>query len=101
MCHPFFTAQLFLTSRRPFSITFTRKSYLRSETHLAYEFYTQYPQTAYFSEGKFCSCVENVIHVLDPFFFRSSHGVDLLFTKSISMSYLPQNVLHLKIKLKF
>jgi len=31
-----------------------------------------------FSRGIFCLCVENVMHVLDPFFFISSHRVGRL-----------------------
>jgi len=38
MRHPFFQTKLFLTSRCPFLITFTTKSYLRSETYTAYKF---------------------------------------------------------------
>jgi len=37
-----------------------------------------------FLEGIFCLCVENVMHVLDLFFyFRSSHGVGTLHTLGI------------------
>ena len=34
-------------------------------------------------KGIFCLCVENVMHVLDPFFFTSSHGVGKLFTYKV------------------
>jgi len=40
----YFRTKLFLTSRHPFLITFTTKSYLRSETYIACKFYTLYPQ---------------------------------------------------------
>jgi len=36
----FFRSKLFLTSRRPFLITFTRKSYLHNKTYIAYKFHT-------------------------------------------------------------
>jgi len=67
---PIFPVQLFLTSRRPFLITFTTKSYLRSETHTAYKFYSLYPQITAFLEGNFYLCVESVMRVLDPFFLH-------------------------------
>jgi len=40
------------------------------------------------SEGIFCLCVENVMHVLDPYFFMNSHGVGRFFTYKVSLSYL-------------
>jgi len=75
--------KLFLTSRRPFLVTFATKSYLSSETHIAYKFYTLYPKKC-FSERNFYLHVENVMRVLDPFFFIPSHGVGLLFTYKVS-----------------
>jgi len=40
--HPLFPKQTILTSRRPFLIIFTTKSYLRSETCIAREVYAMY-----------------------------------------------------------
>jgi len=49
----YFRTTLFLTSRRPFSITFTKKSYLRSETYIAYKFYTLFPKKTAFQREIF------------------------------------------------
>jgi len=49
----YFRTKPFLTSRRPFLIIFTTKSYLRSETYAAYKFYALYPQGV-FLWGNLC-----------------------------------------------
>jgi len=59
-----FQTKLFLTSRRPFLITFTPKSYLRSEIYIAYKFHALYPQKGDFQRG-ICLCLENVMCVLE------------------------------------
>jgi len=56
-------------------------------------------KTAY-SEGNLYLCLGYVIRVLDPLFFISSHGVGLLFTKSISDIVFAIKRFALKIKLK-
>ena len=90
MWHPLFPDQLFLTSRRLFLITYTTKSYLCSEMHIACKFYSPYSQRTAFSEGNFYLCVENVMWVLDPFFFVSSHGLARIYLLSTyKVSVLP------------
>jgi len=66
----YFRTTQFLTSRRPFLIIFTTKSYLRSESFTAYKFYALYRPIEDFSEGNFCLCVENTMRVVDPFFLH-------------------------------
>jgi len=44
----YFRNKLFLTSRGPFLITCTTKSYLHSEAYTAYHFYTLYPKNSFF-----------------------------------------------------
>jgi len=51
-------------------------------------------------EGIVRLCVENVMHVLDPFFFRSSHGVGRLFTYKVLVVISGQIGFALKIALK-
>jgi len=53
----------------PLLSTFATKFYLRCETYISYKFYAGYHQKRDFLEGIFCLCVENVMHVLDPFLF--------------------------------
>jgi len=64
----YFQTKLIFTSICPLLITFATKLYLRSETYIAYKFYALYHQKGDFLEGIFCLCVENVMHLLDPFF---------------------------------
>ena len=58
------------------------------------------PPERVFLEGIFCLCVENVVHVLDPFFFKLSHGVGRLFTYKVSVVTSGQIGFALKIALK-
>jgi len=102
MWHPLCPEQLFLTSRSPFLFTFTTKSYLRSETHVAYKFYTPVHPKNVRLEENFYLCVESVMRVLNPFFFfTSSHGVGLLFTYKVSDVVFVTKHFALKITLKF
>jgi len=48
----------------------------------------------------FCLCVENVMHVLHPFFFITSHGVGRFFTYKVSVVISGQIAFALKIALK-
>jgi len=70
MRHPLYPDQLFVTFQRPFFFTYITESYLRSERHKAYKFYTLYPQRTAFLDGDFYLRVENVTRVLDQFFLR-------------------------------
>jgi len=54
----------------------------------------------YHQKRNFCSCVENIMHVLDPFFFRSSHGVARLFTYKVLVVIPGRTGFALKIILK-
>jgi len=76
-------------------ITFATKFYPRSKTYISYKFYAGYHQ-----KGIFCLCVENVMHVLDPFSFTPSHGVGRVFTFKVSVVIFGQIRFALKIALK-
>jgi len=49
----------------------------------------------------FCLCVENVMHVLDPLFFKSSQGVGRLITYKVLVVIYGQIGFAPKITLKF
>jgi len=57
----YFQTKLFLTSRRPLSITFATKSYVRSATYI-YKFCALYHQ-----KGDFCLFVEHVTDVFSSY----------------------------------
>jgi len=78
-------------------ITFATKFHLPSETYISYKFYAGNHQKGAFSEGIFCFCVENVMHVLDLLFFKSSHSVGRLFTHKVLVVIPGQIVLHRKL----
>jgi len=85
---PLFPVKLFLNCWRPFLINFTTKSYLHNETQIAYKFYTLY-LLQLFLGGNFCSSVENVISVRDPFFLHVKSGCRSTLLKiHHPMSYL-------------
>ena len=79
----YFQTTLFFTYMCALLITFATKFYLPSETQISYKFQAGYHQKKDFSEGIFLLCVENVMHVLNPFFFRSIHGVGRLITYKV------------------
>jgi len=62
------TPNYFFTSICRLLITFTTKFYLCSKKYVSYKFYAWYHQKRYFLEAIFCLCVEEIMHVLDPFF---------------------------------
>ena len=76
----YFRKKLVFTSICPLLITFTTNLYLHRETWISYKIYAGCHQKGDFLEKIFCLCVENVMHVLEPFYFVSSHGVGRLFT---------------------
>jgi len=89
----------FCTSICPLSINFAAKFNLRSETYISYKVYSRYHQKWDLLEGILCLCVENVMHVLDPFFVISGHGVGRLFTYKVSVVISGQIGFALKIAL--
>jgi len=95
----YFQTKLFFTFICALLITFATKLYLPSETYISYryKFYAGYHQKGDFSEEIFCLCVENVMYVLGPLFFKSSYGVGRLFTYKVLVVISGQIDLHLKL----
>jgi len=79
MCHLLFPDQTIFDFPTSIINHFHNKI-VSAQRNIAYKFYTVYPQTAAFSEGNLCLCIENVICVSDSFFFISNHSVGIYYS---------------------
>jgi len=76
----YFRTKLFLTSRRPFLITFTKNRICAAKHTYHTNCMQWYPYEGDFFERNFCLCVKNIMRLLMRFFFIPSHGVGIPFT---------------------